>query len=137
MQYNQYNNQQYGQYNQQPQYVTGSLVSNVMKRVYLTMTLGLLVTAFTSLFCAGSDSVINFFAANGWAMWVLIFAELGIVFGVSAGINKLSTPAAMALFLLFAVINGLMLFPIFWAYTSESIAKTFFITAGTFGAMSV
>ena len=128
MQYNQYNNQQYGQYNQQPQYVTGSLVSNVMKRVYLTMTLGLLVTAFTSLFCAGSDSVINFFAANGWAMWVLIFAELGIVFGVSAGINKLSTPAAMALFLLFAVINGLMLFP---------IAKTFFITAGTFGAMSV
>ena len=96
MQYNQYNNQQYGQYNQQPQYVTGSLVSNVMKRVYLTMTLGLLVTAFTSLFCAGSDSVINFFAANGWAMWVLIFAELGIVFGVSAGINKISTASAAA-----------------------------------------
>ncbi|MGM9852500.1 MAG: Bax inhibitor-1/YccA family protein [Muribaculaceae bacterium] len=137
MEYNQYNNQQYGQYNQQPQYVTGSLVSNVMKRVYLTMTLGLLITAFTSLFCASNGSVINFFADNGWAMWVLIIAELGIVFGVSAGINKLSTATAMALFILFAVINGLMLFPIFWAYTGESIAKTFFITAGTFAAMSV
>ena len=137
MQYNQYNNQQYGQYNQQPQYVTGSLVSNVMKRVYLTMTLGLLITAFTSLFCASSYSVISFFVQNSWAMWVLVIAELGIVFGVSAGINRLSTGTAMALFILFAVINGLMLFPIFFAYTGESIAKTFFITAGTFGAMTI
>ena len=140
MQYNQYNNQQYSQYdqyNQPPQYVSGSLVSNVMKRVYLTMTLGLLITAFTSLFCANSDSVISFFVQNSWAMWVLVIAELGIVFGVSAGINRLSTGTAMALFILFAVINGLMLFPIFYAYTGESIAKTFFITAGTFGAMTI
>ncbi len=140
MQYNQYNNQQYSQYdqyNQPPQYVSGSLVSNVMKRVYLTMTLGLLITAFTSLFCASSYSVISFFAQNSWAMWVLVIAELGIVFGVSAGINRLSTGTAMALFILFAVINGLMLFPIFYAYTGESIAKTFFITAGTFGAMTI
>ena len=70
-------------------------------------------------------------------MWVLVIAELGIVFGVSAGINRLSTGTAMALFILFAVINGLMLFPIFYAYTGESIAKTFFITAGTFGAMTI
>ncbi|MGM9865322.1 MAG: Bax inhibitor-1/YccA family protein [Muribaculaceae bacterium] len=140
MQYNQYNNQQYSQYdqyNQPPQYVSGSLVSNVMKRVYLTMTLGLLITAFTSLFCANSDSVITFFVQNSWAMWVLVIAELGIVFGVSAGINRLSTGTAMALFILFAVINGLMLFPIFKVYTGESIAKTFFITAGTFGAMTI
>ena len=99
MQYNQYNNQQYSQYdqyNQPPQYVSGSLVSNVMKRVYLTMTLGLLITAFTSLFCASSYSVISFFVQNSWAMWVLVIAELGIVFGVSAGINRLSTGTAMA-----------------------------------------
>lgn len=140
MQYNQYNNQQYSQYdqyNQPPQYVSGSLVSNVMKRVYLTMTLGLLITAFTSLFCANSDSVITFFVQNSWAMWVLVIAGFGIVFGVSGGINRLSTGTAMALFILFAVINGLMLFPIFYAYTGESIAKTFFITAGTFGAMTI
>ena len=140
MQYNQYNNQQYSQYdqyNQPPQYVSGSLVSNVMKRVYLTMTLGLLITAFTSLFCANSDSVITFFVQNSWAMWVLVIAGFGIVFGVSGGINRLSTGTAMALFILFAVINGLMLFPIFKVYTGESIAKTFFITAGTFGAMTI
>ena len=89
------------------------------------------------LFCASSYSVISFFVQNSWAMWVLVIAELGIVFGVSAGINRLSTGTAMALFILFAVINGLMLFPIFYAYTGESIAKTFFITAGTFGAMTI
>ena len=59
------------------------------------------------------------------------------MFGVSAGIQKLSSPTATGLFYLFAVVNGLMLAPIFWVYTMTSIAKTFFITAGTFGAMSV
>ena len=70
-------------------------------------------------------------------MWVLVFAELGIVIGVSGGINKLSTGTATMLFYLFAVINGLMLFPILLAFTGVSVAKTFFITAGVFGAMSV
>ena len=57
--------------------------------------------------------------------------------GISAGINKLSSATATLLFYLFAVVNGLMLAPIFMVYTGESIAKTFFITAGTFGAMSI
>ena len=70
-------------------------------------------------------------------MWLLIIAEFGIVIGVSAGINKLSTATATMLFVLFSVINGLLLAPIFLVYTGASIAKTFFITAGTFGAMSI
>lgn len=136
MQYNQYNNR-YTPYDGQPQYVTGSLVSDVMKRVFLTMTLGLLITAFTSLYCASNGSVITFFAANSWAMLGLVIAEFAIVIGLSAGIKRLSTASATALFILFAVINGLSLFPIFYIYTGASIAKTFFITAGTFGAMSI
>lgn len=137
MQYNQYDNNQYGyqQYGQPA--VPVSKVSSVMKRVYLNMCLGLLVTAFTALFCQASPSVIMFFAQNSWAMWALMIAEFGIVIGVSAGIRRLSTSTAMLLFLAFAVINGLMLFPIFLVYTHTSIAKTFFITAGTFGAMSI
>lgn len=128
---NYYNPQPYGVHELEAK------VSATMKRVYVKMFLALLVTAFVAMFCAQSEGVIGFFAANRWAMWVLVFAELGIVIGVSGGINKLSTGTAMMLFYLFAVINGLMLFPILLVFTGVSVAKTFFITAGVFGAMSV
>lgn len=112
-------------------------VTSVMKRVYVKMFLGLLVTAFVALFCAGSYDVASFFLTNRWAMIMLVIAELGIVFYVSGRINRISSSTATMLFYIFAVINGLMLFPIFYIYTGTSIAKTFFITAGVFGAMSV
>lgn len=112
-------------------------VSQVMKRVYFKMFLGLLVTAFVALWCQTSPAVINFFLTNSWSMWLLIIAEFGLVIGITGAINRLSSAAATGLFYLFAVINGLMLFPIFMVYSPDSIAKTFFITAGVFGAMSV
>ena len=114
-----------------------SMVASAMKRVYIKMTLALLVTAFVSFFCANSYDYMIFMAQNNWAMWVLMIVEVGLVLGISAGINKLSSPAASALFYLFAIVNGLMLAPIFLVYTGASIAKTFFITAGTFAAMSI
>lgn len=113
------------------------VASSAMKRVYFKMTLGLLVTAFISYFCAGSQAFWQFMLANKWFMWVLILAEFGIVIGIGAGIQKLSSSVASGLFYLFAVINGLMLSSIFLAYSIGSIATTFFITAGTFAAMSV
>lgn len=112
-------------------------VSRVMRSVYVRMTLGLLVTALTALWCYSTPAVINFFAAHSAVMWVLMLVEVGLVIGISGGINRLSSPTASLLFYLFAVVNGLMLFPIFMVYTHTSIAKTFFITAGTFGAMSI
>lgn len=112
-------------------------ISQVMKRVYVKMFLATLVTAFVALFCAQSPQVLTFFGNNSWAMWVLIIANLGLVIGISGGINRLSAPTATALFFLYAILNGLMFFPIFMVYTGVSIAKTFFITAGVFGAMSV
>lgn len=112
-------------------------VSQVMKRVYFKMFLGLLVTAFVALWCQSSPDVINFFITNRWSMWLLIIAEFGLVIGISGAINRLSSATASGLFYLFAVVNGLMLFPIFMVYSPDSIAKTFFITAGVFGAMSV
>ncbi len=111
-------------------------VSRVMRSVYVKMTLGLLVTAFTSLICMETGAK-EFFLTNSWTMWVLLIAELGLVFGISGAINRISSATATLLFFLFAIVNGLMLFPIFIIYTGTSIAKTFFITAGTFGAMSI
>ncbi len=124
-----------GGYNDSTQ--TVSLASAVMKRVYLKMTLGLLVTAFLSMFCAGSMSYMQFMASNSWFYWGLFIAELVIVFSLSARISKMSSATATLLFYVFAALNGLALAPIFIVYTATSIAKTFFICAGTFGAMSV
>ena len=112
-------------------------VSQVMKRVYLKMFLGLLVTALVSFFCAGSPAVLSFYAQHSWLIWGLFIAELVLVFAISGGISRMQSSTATALFFLFAVVNGLALFPIFLVYTHVSIAKTFFITAGTFGAMSI
>lgn len=63
--------------------------------------------------------------------------EIGLVMWISAGINKMSSTTATLLFFLFAVVNGATLSLIFAAFSPLSIAKTFLITAGTFGAMSV
>ena len=116
---------------------TVSLASSVMKRVYVKMTLGLLVTAFLSMFCASSLSYMQFMANNSWFYWGLFIAELVIVFVLSARLTKMSSMSATLLFYVFAAINGLALAPIFILYTATSIAKTFFICAGTFGAMSI
>lgn len=114
-----------------------STVSSVMKRVYLKMFLALVVTALTSLYAATSAAYMNFLVSHSWFMWVLVIAELGIVFALSGAINKLSSAVASLMFYVFAIINGLMLCTIFYAYSPSAIVKTFFITAATFGAMSV
>lgn len=112
-------------------------VSSVMRSVFVKMFLGLLVTAFVSLWCYQTPAVINFFAVHSGMVWGVFIAELVLVLIISGGINRMSSPLATLLFYLFAVINGVALFPIFLVYTHVSIAKTFFITAGTFGAMSI
>ena len=112
-------------------------VAGTMKRVYVKMTLGLIVTALVSLFCASSTGYLTFLFNNRWFMWALVIAEFALVFGISGAINRMSSAVATALFYLFAAVNGAMLCTIFLAYSPGSIAKTFFITAGTFGAMSV
>ena len=100
-------------------------VSRIMRSVYVKMTLGLLVTALTSLWCYSTPAVISFFATHSAVMWVLMLLEIGLVLGISAGINRLSSPTATMLFYLFAVVNGLMLFPIFMVYTHTSIAVSY------------
>lgn len=114
-----------------------STVSRTMRSVYLRMTLALVITAFTALFCAQSPEYINFYINNRWFSWVLVIAEFGIVIGLGAGIQKLSNLTAVLMLYLFAVVNGMMLFTLLYAYSTTAIVKTFFITAGTFGAMSI
>lgn len=109
----------------------------VMRQVFLKMTLGLIVSALAALFAASSPAVLNLMFAHSAAIWILFLIEIGLVIAISSAINKLSSPVASLLFYLFAVVNGLTLAPVFFIYTESSIAKTFFITAGVFGAMSI
>lgn len=113
-------------------------VSVVMKSVYLKMTFGVLLTAVTAFFTV--MFLPNFayvLASNSWVYWGLAIAEIGVVLYLSARINTMSQTTATLLFYLYALLNGVTLSLIFYVYSLGSIATTFFVTAGTFGAMSV
>ena len=74
---------------------------------------------------------------NSALMWVLMLAPLGVVFYMSFGIAKMSVSKAQTVFWIFAALMDASLSSIFLVYTGASITRVFFITAGTFGAMSI
>ena len=75
--------------------------------------------------------------SNSILFWGLIIAEFALVMIISARIHKMSFSTSLLLFLLYSLVNGLTLSVIFAVYTKESVATTFFVTAGTFGIMSL
>ena len=84
-----------------------------------------------------SSTALNFLYSSTATIWILFAVELGLVIYLSARIDKLSTGTATLLFYLYSMMNGVTLTPIFLVYTGASIATTFAITAGTFGAMTL
>jgi FtsH-binding integral membrane protein len=108
----------------------------LMRKVYVWMTLALVLTAVTAFGVASSPRLMVAIFSNSWIMWGLIIAELALVFTVSGAINRLSLTTATLLFVLYSVLNGATLSVIFVVYAPMVIAKVFFITAGTFGAMA-
>ena len=109
----------------------------LMRKVYTWMSLALIITGFTAYAVAHSPALLNLIFGNRIMMWVLFGAELFLVMGISGAINKLSLTTATAMFVLYSVINGAVFSSIFFAFTMGSIASVFFITAGTFAAMSL
>lgn len=110
---------------------------SLLTQVYLWMTAGLLVTGAVASVVAGSDAMIALILGNRLVFFGLLIAELALVWSFGRIINRVSSSVATLVFLGYAVLNGLTLSVIFLAYTQSSIASTFFITAGTFGAMSL
>ena len=101
------------------------------------MSLALLITGLTAFYVASTPALITAILGNKILFYGLMIAEVCLVLGVSAGINKLSLSTATLLFVLYSVINGATLSVLLLVFTMASIAKVFFITAGTFGAMSL
>ena len=109
----------------------------LMRKVYVWMSLALLITGMTAYYVATSPTILTAILTNQILFWGLIIAELVLVFTVSAAINRLSLTTATLLFLLYSVINGATMSFIFLLYTMSSIATVFFIAAGSFATMAV
>uniref|UniRef100_A0AB33JDX9 Bax inhibitor-1/YccA family protein n=1 Tax=Prevotella sp. GTC17262 TaxID=3236797 RepID=A0AB33JDX9_9BACT len=109
----------------------------LMRKVYVWMTLALVLSGVTAYGVATSPNLLALIANNSFIMWGLLLGELGLVLAINAGINKMPLTTATLLFALFSVLNGATLSFIFLAYTMTIIAKVFFITAGTFAATAL
>ncbi len=109
----------------------------VMRNVYAWMCLGLLMTALTAVLVASTPSIIYAIASSKLLFFGLFGAELALVIWLSARIDRMSSMTAGLMFALYAVLNGVTMSFIFLAYTMESIATTFLVTAGTFGGMTL
>ncbi|MGP3591140.1 Bax inhibitor-1/YccA family protein [Vagococcus sp. WN89Y] len=108
-----------------------------MAQVYGWMTCGLLLTAFVAWYAASSEAVMQMVFASRVTFFGLIIAQLALVFVLSGLIQKLSAGVATTLFMLYSALTGLTLSSILLLYTAQSIAATFVVTAGMFGAMSL
>jgi FtsH-binding integral membrane protein len=125
-----------------------------MLRIYNYMSIGLAITGLAALGvymaavtgdpAAGAAKIgSQFLTPFGYAMfvsplkWLFILAPLAMVFVISAGINRLAPSTAQMLFWVFSALMGISLSSIFLVYTHTSIVRVFFITAATFGALSL
>ena len=116
-----------------------------MLRVYNYMASGLLLTGAVAYTTANTPAILSLLYAVGadgtvqptLLAWLAMLSPLAFILVLSFGIHKLKASTAQALFWLFAGVMGLSLTHIFLVFTGASIARVFFITAGTFGAMSL
>lgn len=109
-----------------------------MTGVYVRMMLALFISATVAFYASQSYAVLSFLFSNkGIPFYLLLVAELVLVVMLSAAIHKLSTFAAMAFFLLYAVVNGLSFCTIFILYRVDSIYTMFLVSALMFAGMSI
>ncbi len=110
-------------------------VTAFLSKVYGWMFLGLGITAVTAFAVASSPALIEA-VFKGLVFWALIIAQLGLVFFLSARVDKVAPTTAAGLFILYSALTGVTSSIVLLVYTSASITSTFVITAGMFGAMA-
>ncbi|WP_312072876.1 Bax inhibitor-1/YccA family protein [Atlantibacter sp.] len=116
---------------------TRSGLQTFMAQVYGWMTCGLLLTAFIAWYAANTPAVMMFVFQSKFTFFGLVIAQLALVFILSGLVHKMSGALATTLFMLYSALTGLTMASIFLVYTSSSIASTFVVAGGMFGAMSL
>ncbi len=109
----------------------------LMRKTYLWMAMALVITGLTAYVAATNAAMTQFLFTHASMIWILFLAEIGLVVALSAAIRKISLSAATLMFVAYAALNGITFSSLFYVYTMGSLASTFFVTAGTFGAMSL
>lgn len=112
-------------------------VNKVMRLVYVKMLLAMLVTAVTSMYVASNETLLMLIYGKPMVFVGLLISQVIVVISLLGRLQKMSTITASLLFYLYSVLTGVVFASILLVYTATSIANTFFITAGVFGAMSV
>ena len=107
---------------------------NFLGRTFSWMTAGLVMTAITAFFAASNEGLFAFVRSN---YFMLVIAQLGLVFGLGFMINRISGATAGIMFSIYAVLTGLTLSGIFFAFRMGDITAAFVTAAGMFGTMAV
>lgn len=116
---------------------SSTAVGALLKSVYLQMAAALTITGLVAYFLANSLDFLYFLAESPGTIWIILFAQIGVVIWLSSRLHAMSMTSATILFILYSALMGVTMSSIFMLYTTASIATTFFITAGTFFAMSL
>ena len=101
------------------------------------MAVGLGVTAVVAYTVASSPALLQTIFGNRMVFFGLVIAELGLVFYLSARVNRMAAGTAAGLFLLYSALNGATIAGILLLFTGASVATTFVVTAGMFGALAL
>ena len=111
-------------------------VGAFLRAVYLWMCVGLAVTAAVAMYVSGTNWSVTI-ARSPWLLLALLAVQLGAVITLSAGASRLSPGTATLIFLGYSALTGVTFSFILLVYTGQSIANTFFVTAGMFGALAL
>lgn len=109
----------------------------LMRKVYVWMTLALVVTALSAYYVATTPAALYAIFSSKFMFFGLLIAEIVVVMAMTALINRMSFMVAALMMAAYSVLNGVTMSFIFVVYEMASIATTFFVTAGTFAAMAI
>jgi FtsH-binding integral membrane protein len=113
------------------------IVAAFLRGVYGWMCGGLAITAATAWLVAGSPAIVTTIVTNQFLFWGLALAQLGIVFTLSARVDRMSGSTASALFIIYSALTGVTLSFVLLLYTGQSVATTFVVAGGMFGALAL
>ena len=113
------------------------LMKTLFRKTYVWMTFALFITAMSALITVKNPALMQFFLGSTMGMWGLIIATFALVFILSSRILKMSMLTATIMFIVYSMLNGVMLSSIFLVYDLGAISRAFFVTAGTFAATSL
>ncbi len=118
-------------------YAADERVTVFLRSVYAWMCAGLGITAVVAYFVAQSPGLVRAIGGNPIAYWGLMILQLGIVFFLSARVDKIASGTASLLFLLYSALTGVTFAFILLVFTGESVATTFMVCAAMFGGLAL